>query len=260
MADSSKIFRFSTEAALCAAFVAHVDKRVWQAYPETGGFDLVMVHRKTAMQVGIEAKQSLNAEVAKQAIAHMRSGPQNGPDFHAILVPMGGNAALDEVLDLVGITTIRARSEKNFMPHLPTDWDLGDMRTHGDFFWESLTWHQLSPEKRIVLPDYVPDSTAGSPSPITLTQWKVRAIKIAIMLERRGVVTTADFEALKISRSRWVQNGWIKPIRRGVYEAGRLPNFKAQHPVNFDQIASDFDKWATPAPANAADLMEACNG
>ena len=242
---------------MCAAFVENVDKRVWQAYPETGGFDLVMVHRKSGIQVGIEAKQTLNADVAKQAINHMRCGPQLGPDFHAILVPLGGNAALEEVLDLVGITTIRMRSGKHFMPQLPHDWDIS---SNSEFFWESRTWHQLCPEKRIVLPDYIPDSTAGSPSPVTLTDWKVRAIKIAILLERRGLVTTGDFDTLKISRSRWVQNGWISPIRRGVYKAGRLPNFRAQHPVNFDQIAADFEKWAAPLPTPPAELVEATHG
>lgn len=257
MADSSKIFRFASEAAMCAAFVAEADKRKWQAYPETGGFDLVMVHKRTGLQVGIEAKQSLNAEVAMQAVNHMRTGSDQGPDFHAVLVPQGGQAAMTGVLDLVGITTIRADGPNRFWPNLPGEHELQQDR---QYFWESSTWHQLCPSRQIKLPDYIPDSKAGSPSPVTLTDWKVRAIKLAVLADRRGFITLADFEALKLSRSRWVQNGWITPIRRGVWRAGRMPDFKAQHPVNFEQIATDFDKWAPPVPAIASDLLEACNG
>jgi hypothetical protein len=41
---------FETEAELCAAFVAWADKDGWDAWPETCGFDLLMVNRETQHQ------------------------------------------------------------------------------------------------------------------------------------------------------------------------------------------------------------------
>lgn len=265
-----KTFRFESEAAMCAAYIGDAARQGWIAYPETGGFDIVLVSKKYGLQVGIEAKQRLNAEVVYQAVKHMRSSPARGPDFHAILVPEGGDGALEVMLGLVGVTVIRAFGEPDkhgmtgrsagggryrttaFNPALPADYEV---KSADGYFWDSRHWFQQCPGQPVQLPDYVPDVAAGAPAPVTLTDWKVRAIKIAILLERRGVVTADDFKALKISMSRWMQNGWIKPVRRGVWEAGGMPNFRAQHPVNFDQIAADFGKWSVELPPAPADLF-----
>jgi len=53
---------FATEADLCAAFLACVPA-TWQAYPESCGFDIVLAHKETGAQIGIEAKLTLNAKV-----------------------------------------------------------------------------------------------------------------------------------------------------------------------------------------------------
>ena len=47
MAAREKIFRFESEAAMCAAFIEDAERQGWTAYPETGGFDIVLVHNKT---------------------------------------------------------------------------------------------------------------------------------------------------------------------------------------------------------------------
>lgn len=270
MSRAPKLFRFETEAAMCAAFITDAERQGWTAYPETAGFDILLVHRKTGLQVGVEAKQRLNTEVVSQAIEHVRQGPTHGPDFHAILVPEGGVDGLSGVLELVGITTIRARgipnktgmtyvaaakySTRAFSPDLPNDYDLRDPSPQG-WWYESTNWAQHCPAKQCKLPDYVPDVIAGDSAPVKLTEWKIRAIKVAVLLERRGVITADDFKALKISMSRWTQSRWIVPVRRGVWKANGGPNFRAQHPVNFDQIAADFETWSAALPKPPPDLF-----
>lgn len=268
-----KIFRFESEAAMCAAFIRDAKRQGWTAYPETGGFDIILLHDKTKLQIGVQAKQCLNAAVVGQIISAARELPERGPDFLAVLVPEGGAEGLNVVLGMVGVTTIRAKGEPNasslfynktekystlaFQPPLPTEFDLELLAKSDDYWWERTQWPQHCPAQQCKLPDYVPDVAAGSASPIALTEWKVRAIKIAVLLERRGVVTAEDFKALKISMSRWTQTGWIKSVRRGVWQAGGLPNFRAQHPINFDQIAADFETWSAALPKPPADLFQA---
>lgn len=64
--------RFEKESDLCAAFVSTVPKN-WVIYPETGGFDLVLVEEATGVQIGIEAKLALNAKVIKNNCANRTS-------------------------------------------------------------------------------------------------------------------------------------------------------------------------------------------
>ncbi len=81
-----------------------------------------------------------------------------------------------------------------------------------------------------------------------LTFWKIQAIKACILLERRGRLLRSDFKHLNIDARRWIQE-WLEPTpdRNGFVAGKYFPNFKGQHPRNYDEIAADFDKWA-PVP------------
>ena len=64
-----------SEAALCAAFIAaatvtpkRTDHAQWVAYPETGGFDILLVRQTDGVQIGIEAKLALNPLVVSQVL------------------------------------------------------------------------------------------------------------------------------------------------------------------------------------------------
>src|SRR3546814_9584478 len=81
-------------------------------------------------------------------------------------------------------------------PDLPDETN-DQQHLYGDY------WHPWCPEERCVLPEYVPDVVAGIPSPIILSPWKIQAIKLAIILERRGWVTRADMRPLKLSPTIW---------------------------------------------------------
>lgn len=252
---------FTTEADLCAAFVKALPPG-WKAYQEWAGWDILLVREADGAQIGIEAKLTLNAKVIDQA-AEGYSVESAGPDYRAVLVPYGVAGTLISVCGLIGLTVIamksggmmddfRFRHSKPFAPELPeiSDWER---------YW-SQTWFDRCPHQRHELPDYVPDVEAGKAAPTQLTAWKIKAIKIAVTLERRGFVVRPDFKHFQIDISRWTQPGWRwlapGPIRGTWVVSPRMPDFKAQHPLNYEQIAADYEKWKAPEPAIQLPLEE----
>lgn len=243
---------FANEAELVAAFCAevermnsltHVVRQRWTIYHETAGWDLLLVG-DSGSQIGIEAKMSLNAKVLEQALPYSTS-EQQGPDFRAVLVPRYEiQNHIGSLARHVGITIISAGGyetggEKRFYfnPHSPPDSEAGDYAQRDWFCWH--------PAERCKVPDYVPDVMGGKASPVSLTEWKISAIKLVILLDRVGVVTRTDMKALKLSPSRWTEawQGFLDPAPGGYVRNSRTPNFRAQHPVNYAQIEADFEKW-----------------
>lgn len=224
--------QFANEAELCAAFVRQTTKRRagWTAYPETCGWDLLMV-RGDGAQVGIQAKMRLNAEVINQALEEPLWYGACGPDYRAVLIPGDTNGDLEKVLHHLGINLIRCWQNgiSNLLP---------DARFERD-------WHEALPLQRHPLPDYVPDVQAGVKSPIQLTDWKIKALKLCILLEHRGYLTRADFKRLHVDCRRWIAPGnrWLKATPQGFVADTHLPDFKAQHPRVWEQIKADPDKW-----------------
>lgn len=258
--------KFAKEADLCAAFISALPKG-WTAYPEWGGFDILLVG-PGGIQIGVEAKLALNPTVIEQA-----REPQSqwhlfaeGPDFRAVLVPEYATARLKGIAAALGVTVIRMLSDLAPDPREPGGMWWG--RTPGGGRYGTMPfkpglpdpkhdyrsddhWHDFWPWKRIELPEVVPDCAAGCPAPLRLTYWKVRAIKVAILLDRRGTVTRADFKALGIDMGRWTQCGWlVRTDVRGRWHWGEHhPDFRRDHPRNYDEIAEQFDKWAPPEAA-----------
>lgn len=248
--------KFEKESDLCRAFIAAVPD-TWTAYPETGGFDILLVRKEDGFQVGVEAKLKLNAKVVTQAAQRVDQcyTMQAGPDCRAVLIPQGVSEDLAEVCKLVGVTVIRQRSteaqvaenRKNYkFNNYSFDPDLPILAEHET--WGTKLWHEFAPARRLTVPDYVPDTGAGNAAPIMLTPWKISAIRIVILLERFGFVTRQDFDDHGVSMSRWTQGRWIEPnhVRGRWQRGGNMPDFKGQHPVNFDQIAADFVNWHIP--------------
>lgn len=250
------------EAELVADFTEHAKAAGWLVYAETCSWDLLLVRPEDGFQIGIEAKMSLNATVVCQVLSresHYDRG--HGPDCWAVLVPrvktVNGMQTICRHLSIVVIEGLapgqnyygRAKLGPTFTPELPTRkerWSIGSELARDG-------WPERCPDKRHTLPDYIPDVTGGHASPIALTDWKIRAIKIAIVLERRGYVTRPDFKALGVDASRWTQF-WLKSGGGGRWLSDGEPDFKAQHPTNYEQIAADWDVWSTKLPPVAADL------
>jgi hypothetical protein len=253
---------FKTEADLCAAFVSCVPT-TWTVYPETCGFDIVLVHHETGAQIGVEAKLVLNAKVLVQ-ITRNREINLTGPDFRAVLVDrvVAENAIIARRL---GVKILTVAPRHNSLGHsyvTPREYpsgqwvvnkggawlpDLTEYRLYRSIsWWSNNDWEDEAPVSRLKLPDYVPQVRAGVPAPIKLTDWMIQAIRMCVLVEKYGAVNRKHFQELKLHQSRW-SDGWLmKSEIRGQWIAGpRFPaqNFRNTHPGSYAQIEADFPKW-----------------
>lgn len=234
---------FATEAELVATFCADMAKSRtgagWTIYAETAGFDLLLVEKATGIQLGLEAKLSLNVKVLTQALPGWYSDDQ-GPDYRGVLVPdREVQNGLGEIAQKLGLGVIRVRGPDR---HGIMGYTMPDERRNWSY---TSDWHPWLPTQRCALPDYIPDVVGGKPAPLQLTDWKIRAIKLLILLDRRGFVTRADMKALGISASRWTApGGYLEPKDGAFVRYKYTPNFRAEHPINTAQIEADFEKWA----------------
>lgn len=231
---------FASERELAQTFCGLVNQTVWTIYPETGNFDLLLSRNSDGFQIGIEAKLTLNMKVVAQA-ADLATGGRGaalpGPDCRAVLVPWTKRpCSFTAVIRALQIVVLRVSGRKD-SPCLSTG--LPDAENSRG------AWPEHFPATRLPLPDYVPDVAAGVAAPTKLTHWKIKAIKLKILLEKRGYLTRNDFIRFDISPSTWTQRGWIIQSNiRGHWVAGiGIPEFEKQHPVNYAQIEGDFPKW-----------------
>lgn len=259
---------WKTEAAMVADFGVWVakegignrnrDDEPWTVYAETAGWDLLLV-RNDGFQIGVEAKLKLNATVLCQVLAHDRYADR-GPDCHAVLVPESKTVnGLSSIARHLGVVVIQASAPApnpwgktemppRFGPHLPR-------RSDHIYDWRE-EWPERCPDRRCMVPEYVPDVCGGKPAPVTLTPWKIAAIKAQVIIETRGYITRSDFKALKINSSRWTQF-WLKSNGEGGWIPDGMPDFRAQHPLNYEQIKVDQAKWMPKSEAVQASLLGA---
>lgn len=241
--------KFSSEAMLCLTFIRHLPKG-WTSYPETAGFDILLSRDEDGVQIGIEAKLTLNAKVISQIREGYWDVDKPNPDFRAVLIPYGAQGSLGAICRMLGITVIEQMDKATF--EASRYWRKDSFRPQlpkvGDIYWGSQEeWYDWAPARRVELPDYVPDVGAGHSAPVKLTAWKIKALKIAALVEDQGYVTRADFKAIQIDHRRWLEP-WVKWLQhgdeRGKYVAGpRLGDFRAQHPRNYEEIKADIEKW-----------------
>jgi hypothetical protein len=228
---------FKTEAELCAAFIEWARGRNYVCYPETAGFDLLLVDAD-GWQTGVQAKLQLNAKVIAQLLPFYSL--DEGPDHRAILVP---NLKSDfrEICGHIGVEIFYCtdRPGDRWAGHkyhfdLGGAWHFGKNRL---FDW--------NPTKRCELPAYMPDVPAGVPSPVQLTPWKIGALKVLAHIEIAGHITRKRIGALGIDSRRWCGgDGWLTPLdgdpaRGGRYVRGKCPAFDQQHPDVFAQIKAE---------------------
>lgn len=259
---------FKSEADLCRTFIGRLPPE-WIAYPETAGFDILLSRKEDGAQIGIEAKLTLNAKVILQACPSTasHSDREMSPDFRAVLVPYGyAPPEMCKIAWRLGITTIQMKTKEVYQalrfssypgfvtrfrnPHVFAFEPSLPMAGETDYQHH---WIDLAPWSRFVLPAYVPDVAAGASAPLQLSEWKIKAIKIAIILERRGWVCIPDFIHLKLNRQFFMTQGWIKPESgveraRGKYVAGVAMGMKRLHPRNYAEIEADFEIWKPPEP------------
>lgn len=241
---------YATETDLCDAFLAAVPAERWTAYAETQGWDILLV-RRDGLQIGIEAKLRLNADVLNQTLDEYGywHATSSGPDYRAVLVPFDKRGGLGRVAMHLGITVIGMnsfpescgrRGKRYFSPVLP-----------GEEYWQETDWHEWQPAARYELPEFVPDVAAGAPSPLKLTDWKIKALRLVATLSIRGFVTRHDFAHLKLDQRRWLTPGarWVKKGEAGRYVEGEfMPHFVKQHPRVYAEIVAAAEDWILKEP------------
>ncbi len=187
---------------MCEVLRAAALAEGWQPYPETGGWDLVLVRPSDGFQVGVQAKLKPNVDVLSQTLVGDR---RKGPDVHAVLVPSCSRAFAD-VARALGVLVLEAA---DFDPvrlaawrrpaKLPELVEGAPRRTH----LPGRCW----------LPPFVPTLPAGVPGPCRVTPWQVGASKLCALLRERGEqgVLVAEIRALELAVSTW-QRKWLDKV------------------------------------------------
>ena len=226
---------FKTEAEMCAAFQKWAETEGWVVYPETAGHDMLLVD-KDSHQMAVEAKLHPNLKVISQILPshwdwHHAGRESCGPDYRAILIPDRPDFVA-ELLQYVGVEVFYA-SQHSYWGKSP----------QGITFVRCFdgAMHDWNPAQRFELPEYKSHHTAGAPSPIQLTPWKIGALKVLAMLELDGEITRAQIALIGISPQRWcISGGWLLPgSTRGKWIRGEGLHFDKQHPEVYAQILEE---------------------
>ena len=196
---------FAAESDLCEAFAATATAGGWVVYPETAGWDLLLVRRD--VQVGVQAKLLGRPWVLLQACPDRRE--RRGPHYRLALV--GGWPGRGESAQR------NARAEFCALAHhlrilvaTPPDHDAVVFGYHDSWVMSLMhpplnlgrrrcvrpsldwRWYRWRPEAPETLPPIVPRVPAGVPSPETVTSWSVAAVRLEQLALAQGHVTVAD--------------------------------------------------------------------
>lgn len=177
---------------MCNTFIAYAKKDGWKVFPETSGWDLLLVKD---IQIGIQAKLKDNIEVLAQTIPSPYD--KIGPNIRAILVPHASKEfrAVANALNIFviegSICSTDVLRRKYWRKEIKTDINKYNKKyiTH--------------PAKLCWVPDIEIDVPAGVKSPKSITEWKIKAIKLCFELNKKGYLTSKDFQKYKLSITIW---------------------------------------------------------
>jgi len=224
---------YATEAELCDDFMKWARRQGYRVFPETAGWDIVLVD-KDGFQIGVEAKKRMNLDVIAQALRGTRylSWNDAGPDHRAILVPECRGMA--EPLAMVGVVVFAATG------HVWRDGEAEFDRRDGYSHEPMFDWN---PSQRLDLPPVEFEGKAGIPSPSGMTKWKLCALRLIAILELRGYLTRKDFRDSGLSPTRWMSHDkWLVPgPERGQWVRGTLPRFEEDCPEVYTSIKADVE-------------------
>lgn len=190
---------FESERALCESFAEYIKPRGWEVHRETSDFDLLLVCREPGTNhlvqpgdiVGVQAKLRPSVEVLAQALPHWTK--TRGPDFHMVLVPESRGDFKDVARALRIVVADYSKTSR-----------LGERRE-----WRLSHFYRHYYDKKPWYPDFVADVPAGVQSPRQITKWKIAAIRLCLLAEHRGWVTSLDFAKAGLFMDRWVQRTWL---------------------------------------------------
>lgn len=190
---------YKLESELCDILIKHAKQNGWRIFPETSGWDILLVKD---IQIGIQAKLKDNIDVLSQAIEGKQSININAkwinaaPHIRAVLVPRASrefrNVATGlGILVVEGLISRRDISGKKYWAKEIKGLDKFDKR------------HLTYPSKLCWIPDIEINVPAGVKSPRSITEWKVKAVKLCLKLNKKGYLTSKDFQDEKMSITIW---------------------------------------------------------
>ncbi|MBG4980368.1 hypothetical protein GHV66_07310 [Pseudomonas aeruginosa] len=231
-----------SERDLCAAFIKEFNQVPgWTCYPETAGFDVLVVH-EDGRQIGVEAKLKLNAKVADQILpgSWQDRWGKDGPDHRMVIVGTITDASrgISRMLQMLGVSVLEAR-----MVPRQTASGFVDGPTFGLRHWPSSSddipfdWN---PPERCQVPCIVPDVPAGVPSPLRLTPWKEKAMRVIATMRQQGFITAKQIAEHGVCSTSWTRGAkpWLRPgaVRGQWVETENMPAIDQQHPEAYAQI------------------------
>lgn len=237
-----RIPRFESEADLCTVFAARARSEGFVVHAETSGWDLLLV--RGDVQVGVQAKLDPNLSVVSQALpadptrAEVSIGPTHravllpGPAFNAtaaereryvqlrrVCIASGLLVFHDTVLSVAHRTDCATREARSYgAPRrhaalLDTPccaWTWIPETSIARYLSKPARWSAKQPEW---LPDVVVQHRGGVPNPRAVTQWKLAAVRLCLLLAERGYLTGPDFKGARpggVSVSTWLQRRWLR--------------------------------------------------
>lgn len=206
--NKDKPYKFESEAELCSNLMDAARAEGFKVYPETSGWDILL--ERDGVQLGIQAKLHANFSVVAQALPsayywQKRPRPAKGPAFRCVAVPKC-DGAFKHVCMRCKIVVMTPDTLGRF-----------DLR-----YWKDLAFYDWKPELPSWVPPFEPDLQAGVPSPVSVTPWKLKAVKLSLLLLEQGFITTKDASAFGINIKGWVQSKWIKQSGQ---KQGRLTRY-----------------------------------
>jgi len=246
---------FDSERAVCDLLRVVARDLSWTAYPEQGGWDVLLV-LPDGTQVGVQAKLRANLEVLAQCVVRPRSP---APDVRAVLVPVDVSDAFHVVARELDVALLDAER----LDGGPWSDDAGaravrmGLTVGPGYLAEAVSEapRRVPTSGRVWTPPFVPDVPAGVPSPRTVSPWRVSAARFCAELRAGLEVTRRDIAARGMNPSTWMR--WLdrvpgsSPARyvarrphawRGVHDDS-LPDRK------FPQVAVGFGLPDPCAPA-----------
>lgn len=228
------------ESDLCEAFIRDFNQLDgWTCYPESAGFDVLVVH-DDGRQIGVEAKLQLNAKVADQILPSDSDAFYGapGPDHRLVIVAKitDASAGIAKMLHRLGVSVMACTASSGGQLSFPIQNELFQAE-RGFTRFGAVHLFDWNPAERCRVPVMVAAVPAGVPAPKRLTPWKEAALRVVALMRRQGYITVKQIAEQGIGVSSWTQwNGskppWLaKGAARGQWvETEHMPPFDKQHP------------------------------
>lgn len=219
---------WAREVDMFTSYVSFVEGLGFHVYPESCGHDLVLVapdpvppycgDLRPGDVIVVEGKLRGSVGVLAQALPPHRCGRTyvGSADWYVVLVPsepegFGSVARAAGVVVQTWPHGARRQHLANFM---------GSLRAPGDW-------------KRLALPSVkVAGITPGAPSPRSVTEWKVAAVKLCLLGKERDL-SSAEVGKL---RRRFVEAGWLAQAGAGKTATFRLLDAANRPDVIYPEI------------------------